>query len=107
MAPQKSHLPAMDCIQRRLFRNRNMLWKASAIREYTIQASDGEIGTVKDLLFDDRSWTGRWVVVDTGPWLFGRKVLLPVSVLGKPDHDLRHLTTHLTKQQVKDSPSVN
>jgi len=55
-----------------------MLGKASAIREYKILASDGEIGAVKDLLFDDRTWTARWLVVDTGSWLFGRKVLLPV-----------------------------
>ena len=60
-----------------------MLWKASAIREYKLLASDGEIGAVKDVLFDDRTWTARWLVVDTGLWLFGRKVLLPVSALGK------------------------
>jgi len=84
-----------------------MLWQASAIREYKIQASDGEIGVVKDLLFDDKSWTARWLVVDTGFWLFGRKVLLPVSALGKPDHALRHLPVRLTRQQVKDSPSVD
>ena len=84
-----------------------MLWKASAIREYKLLASDGEIGAVKDVLFDDRTWTARWLVVDTGLWLFGRKVLLPVSALGKPNFDLRHLSVQLTRQQVKDSPSVD
>jgi sporulation protein YlmC with PRC-barrel domain len=84
-----------------------MLWNASSIKEYKIQATDGEVGVVKDLLFDDKSWTARWLVVDTGSWLFGRKVLLPVSALGKPDINLRHLTVQLTRQQVKDSPSVD
>jgi hypothetical protein len=84
-----------------------MLWKASAIREFKIQASDGEIGVVKDLLFDDKTWTARWLVVDTGFWLFGRKVLLPVSALGKPDDATRHVSVQLTRQQVKDSPSVD
>lgn len=84
-----------------------MLWKASALKEFKIQASDGEIGVVKDLLFDDKTWTARWLVLDTGFWLFGRKVLLPVSALGKPDFALRHLTVQLTRQQVKDSPSVD
>ena len=54
-----------------------MLWNASAINGYVIKASDGQIGTVSDFLFDDASWLVRWLVVDTGNWLSGRKVLLP------------------------------
>ena len=84
-----------------------MLWRASAIRAYNIQASDGEIGVVKDLLFDDKRWQTRWLVIDTGSWLFGRKLLLPVSALGKPDIHLRHLNVQLTRQQVKDGSSVD
>jgi hypothetical protein len=56
-----------------------MLWHASAINGYAIEASDGDIGTVSDFLFDDASWLVRWLVVDTGNWLSGRKVLLPPS----------------------------
>ena len=62
-----------------------MLWNASAINGYAIAASDGHIGTVSDFLFDDTSWRVRWLVVDTGNWLSGRKVLLPPSVLGQLD----------------------
>ena len=62
-----------------------MLWHASAINGYAIEASDGDIGTVSDFLFDDASWLVRWLVVDTGNWLSGRKVLLPPSVLGRLD----------------------
>ena len=62
-----------------------MLWNASAIKGYAIAASDGRIGTVSDFLFDDDSWLVRWLVVDTGNWLSGRKVLLPPSVLGQLD----------------------
>ena len=62
-----------------------MLWNASAINGYAIKASDGQIGTVSDFLFDDASWLVRWLVVDTGNWLSGRKVLLPPSVLGQLD----------------------
>ncbi len=43
-----------------------MLRKASAIDGYAIAASDGWIGTVNDILFDDASWLVRWLVVDTG-----------------------------------------
>jgi hypothetical protein len=58
-----------------------MLCNASVISGYAIAASDDHIGTVSDFLFDDTSW----LVVDTGNWLSGRKVLLPPSVLGHLD----------------------
>ena len=55
-----------------------MLWYASVIG-YVIEADDGRLGTVSDFLFEDTSWVIRWLVVDTGHWLSGRKVLLPPS----------------------------
>ncbi len=85
-----------------------MLWKASAINDYAIAASDGRLGTVIDFLFDDASWQVRWMVVDTGNWLSGRKVLLPPSVLGHhPDSGRREFAVRLTMQQVKDSPDID
>jgi len=83
-----------------------MLWDISAINGYAINASDGQLGTVSDLLFDDVRWIIRWLVVDTGIWLPGRKVLLPVSALCKPDAALRRFHVKLNKQQVKDSPDI-
>jgi sporulation protein YlmC with PRC-barrel domain len=84
-----------------------MLWHASAINGYAIAASDGHIGTVSDFLFDDASWLVRWVVVDTGNWLSGRKVLLPPSALGRLSANDRLFAVKLTKQQVKDSPEID
>jgi hypothetical protein len=84
-----------------------MLWHASAINGYAIAASDGPIGTVSDFLFDDASWLVRWLVVDTGNWLSGRKVLLPPSVLGLLDAKGQEVSVKLTKQQVKESPEID
>ncbi len=84
-----------------------MLWTASAIKGYAIAATDGLLGTVSDFLFDDASWTVRWLVVDTGKWLSGRKVLLPPSVLGHLDTNGRQFSVALTMQQVKDSPDID
>jgi hypothetical protein len=84
-----------------------MLWNVSAIKGYSLEASDGEIGTVADLLFDDRTWTTRWLVVRTGNWFLRHNVLLPISILGKPDAKLRQFSVQLTRQQVKDSPDAN
>ena len=58
-----------------------MFWKADSIRGYTIAASDGKIGAISDFLFDDSTWLIRWLIVDTGNWLSGRKVLLPSSAM--------------------------
>ena len=84
-----------------------MLWNASNIQGYAISASDGEIGTISDFLFDDASWLVRWLVVDTGNWLSGRKVLLPSSAMAHLDSQQKNCSIKLTKQQIKDSPSVN
>jgi hypothetical protein len=84
-----------------------MLWNASAIKGYAIAASDGQLGTVSDFLFDDASWLIRWLVVDTGNWLSGRKVLLPPMVLGHPHPTEHEFPVRLTRQQVKDSPDIN
>ena len=83
-----------------------MLWNASAINGYAISASDGKIGTISDFLFDDTSWLVRWLVVDTGNWLSGRKVLLPSSAMGHLDAKQEECSIKLTMQQIKDSPNI-
>jgi hypothetical protein len=84
-----------------------MLRNASKINGYAIVASDGHLGTVSDFLFDDVSWLIRWLVVDTGNWLSGRKVLLPAFALGHLDAERREFSVRLTRQQVKDSPDID
>jgi hypothetical protein len=48
----------------------------------------------------------RWLVVDTGGWLTGRKVLIHPSAIGYAEHGTRELTVALTKKQVEDSPDL-
>jgi hypothetical protein len=83
-----------------------MLRHQSQFKHYAVHASDDAIGTVSDLLFDDATWLIRWLVVDTGNWLPGRKVLLPPSSLAHVDYFGRHFSVRLTKQEVKDCPDV-
>jgi hypothetical protein len=84
-----------------------MLTNASAVNGYAIAASDGLLGTISDFLFDDVGWSVRWLVVDTGNWLSGRKVLLPPSALGHPDPKKQEFSVRLTMEQVKDSPDFD
>jgi hypothetical protein len=84
-----------------------MLRSASHIQGYAIGASDGPIGALHDLLIDDQSWRVRWLVVDTGHVLPGRKVLLPPSILGHVNHFEHQLAVRLTIDQVKNSPDID
>lgn len=84
-----------------------MLIKATDTTGYDVQASDGTLGTVSDLLFDDASWTVRWLVVETGSWWADHRVLIPASALGHPDTTARTFPVNLTMAQVKGSPDVD
>jgi hypothetical protein len=53
-----------------------MLCKAKTLTDYKLESLDGEIGKVKEFYFDDRHWTIRYLVADTGNWLAGRQVLI-------------------------------
>ena len=58
-----------------------MLRGISDLKRFTIAATDGNLGSVGDLYFDDRSWAVRYLVVDTGPSLPGRRLFVsPISV---------------------------
>jgi hypothetical protein len=83
-----------------------MLWIASELAGYAIEATDGRIGSAEDFLFDDRHWMVRWAVVDTGDWLPGRSVLLPPSQLVRADPKQRVLKVALTRDQVEHSPDI-
>ena len=52
------------------------LQAATAVIGYAVRAEDGEIGHVKDVLVDDRTWAVRYLVVDTGHWWGGKTVLV-------------------------------
>lgn len=83
-----------------------MLRTAGELKGVTIEAMDGDIGSVQDLYFDDQSWTIRYFVVDTGTWLPGRQVLIsPFAFQVVPGAS--RLRTSLTKDQIKNSPSVD
>jgi sporulation protein YlmC with PRC-barrel domain len=79
-----------------------MLRSVSDLRRFTIATTDGDLGQVGDLYFDDRSWAVRYLAVDAGKWLPGRRVLVsPVSVRSS---DPTNFHIALSTQQVTTSP---
>jgi hypothetical protein len=84
-----------------------MLRSMKDLKNYRISATDGEIGHVKDLYFDDDAWVIRYFVVDAGSWLTSRKVLIsPISV-SQPDWLEGSLPVSITREQVKNSPDID
>lgn len=84
-----------------------MLLSIDNLRGYNILATDGEIGQVDDFYFDDQEWKVRYMVVDTGKWLPGRRVLIAPAAIGQADWSTRMLPVRLTRDQVKNSPDID
>lgn len=84
-----------------------MLSNLKSLFSYKLRATDGEIGGVRDIFFDDKKWEIRYFVADTGNWLLGKRVLIsPVSIEGV-DWDSRKLLVNLSKDQIEKSPEVH
>ncbi len=74
---------------------------------YSIGASNGELGKVKEFFFDDKTWTIRYLIVETGTWLNGRKVLISPEAVLMPDWENEIFPVNLTEEQVKNSPEID
>jgi hypothetical protein len=84
-----------------------MLRSLNDLRGYAVHATDGDLGPVRDFLFDDHGWHVRYLVVDTGKWLPGRKVLVSPTSAVEADWTTHRIATALTKQQVEESPDID
>jgi len=84
-----------------------MLRSLKDLEEYSVAATDGNIGRVKDLLFDDHAWTIRYFVVETGNWLSSRKVLISPIAIHQADWVDKTLPVSITMDRIKHSPSVD
>jgi hypothetical protein len=97
-----------------------MLFAVSGLLGCPVYAGDDHVGSVKDFLFDDRSWKVRWMVVDTGHWLPGRQILIHPSAIAPLDlalpvkrvlpmmstGDDLVVSVRLTKEQIEASPDA-
>lgn len=68
---------------------------------YKVEALDGSIGKIDEATHDVGA---SYIVVDTGPWIFGKKVVLPAGIIDRVDVDDEKVYVHRDKDQIKDSP---
>ena len=68
---------------------------------FEVEASDGKVGKVEEAAYELGS---SWLVVDTGPWIIGKKVLLPAGTIEQVDPEERKLYVDRTREEIKSAP---
>ena len=97
-----------------------MLFAVSGLIGCPVEASDGEVGAVKDFLFDDQTWKIRWMAVEAGDWLPGRRrvfihpsAIAPLHISAKPTLPMMsspatlQLTVNLARAQIAAGPHTD
>ena len=79
-------------------------WRGTDITGFKVQAVDGEIGSVDEATYDIGA---SYIVCDTGPWIFGKKVLLPAGVVDMVDLTNRKLIVNRTKDEIEKAPEFD
>ena len=83
-----------------------MLHLAQKIAGVTVSGTDGEIGTLEDFYFEEAGWNVRYLLVDTGSWFDGKRVLLsPSAVQG--DWGRTGVYVNLSRDDVRNSPALD
>jgi hypothetical protein len=86
---------------------RIMLRSLESIERYRVSATDGDIGSVVDFLLDDEHWTVRYLVVETGAFVGGKRVLISPISFREVDWASRRLHLSPTRDRFLASPSVD
>jgi hypothetical protein len=71
---------------------------------FDIEATDGGIGKIDEATYDVGA---SYLVVDTGPWILGKKVMLPAGVIQRVDLDSQTVFVDRTKDEIKNSPEFD
>ena len=91
-------------MQNQMWTYREETWLTSDLTGFNVEALDGEIGAIDEKSNDVGS---SYLVVDTGPWIFGKKVLLPAGVIDRVDLDNNRVFVNRTKDEIKAAPEFD
>lgn len=83
------------------------LRSAKRLQGYTISAVDDTIGDVEDFLVDDSNWRIYFMVVDTGNWFPGKKVIISPELINEINWATSEVTVNASVEQVKNSPEYD
>ena len=83
------------------------LRSTKVVTGYAIQASDGEIGHVDGFIIDDKTWTIRYLIIDTTNWWAGKKVLISPQWIDRVSWDDSKVFVNLSRESIKQSPEYS
>ena len=83
---------------------REQTWGQTDLVGYSVEATDGGIGKVDEAT---NEIGGSYLVIDTGPWIFGKKVMLPAGVIESIDPTEETIYVSLTKDEIKSAPEFD
>ena len=84
---------------------RDFEWSTADLAGFEVEATDGKIGKVDEATRDVQAQG--FVVVDTGPWIFGKKVMLPAGVIQSVDLDEEKVYVNRIKDEIKSAPEFD
>jgi hypothetical protein len=90
--------------ERDIWRYRTGLQVSNDLTGFSVEALDGGIGKIDE---SSTETTGTHIVVDTGPWIFGKKVMLPGGIIERVDYDTETVFVNRTKDQIKNAPEFD
>jgi hypothetical protein len=79
-------------------------WSSMNVTGYKVEATDGDIGKVDDASYEAGAG---YIVVDTGPWILGKKVMLPAGVIRHVDVSDKKIHVDRTKEEIKSAPEFD
>jgi hypothetical protein len=82
----------------------DVTWSSVDLVGFSVEALDGSIGKIDEA---SNEVGGRYIVVDTGPWIFGKKVLLPAGIIDAVDLDDTAVYVQRTKDEIKNGPEYD
>jgi hypothetical protein len=71
---------------------------------YSVEATDGSIGKIDEAT---NEVGGSYVIVDTGPWIFGKHVVLPAGVVDHVDMEEKKVYVNRSKDEIKNAPEYD
>jgi hypothetical protein len=87
-----------------IWRYRSGLELSSDLTGFSIEALDGGIGKVDE---SNMETSASYLIVDTGPWIFGKKVMLPAGVIDTVDYDTETVFVNRTRDEIKNAPEFD
>lgn len=84
-----------------------VLHQVRKIEGSRVLATDGEMGAVKDVYFDDEHWVIRYLVVNSGGWLRRRKVLISPHAVSGVSSSARTVRVSLNRAMIEGSPDID